>query len=173
WGWKLFWRWTSRRRPGRPRLSLEIRELIARIARDNPSWGAERIRGELLKLGIAVSRASVQQSRRRGPARPPGQGWRTFLRNHRPGIWAADLLIVQTLTFRTLYVFVFISHARRELGVGADDVQHDGQHPGGRRRRGCHARGRCRWSRRGRRHSLTSPRRSGEAAGAATTPRTR
>jgi transposase InsO family protein len=85
------------------------------MARDNPTWGAERIRGELLKLGIAVSKASVQRYRRRGPARPPSQTWATFLRNHHPTIWAADLLTVQTLTFRTLYVLVFVSHARREL----------------------------------------------------------
>jgi putative transposase len=84
-------------------------------ARETPSWGAERIRGELLKLGIAVSKASVQRYRRRGPARPPRQSWRTFLRNHRPSIWASDLLTVQTLTFRTLYVLVFVSHARREF----------------------------------------------------------
>jgi transposase InsO family protein len=96
-------------------LSAETRELIARIARENPSWGAERIRGELLKLGIVVSKRSVQQYRRRGPARPPSRSWRTFLRNHRAGIWAADLLTVQTLTFRTLYVLVLVSHARREL----------------------------------------------------------
>jgi hypothetical protein len=114
-GWRLFWRWRSRRRIGRPRLSAEVRELIATMARDNPTWGAERIRGELLKLGIAVSKASVQQYRRRGPARPPSQSWRTFLTNHRPDIWAVDLLTVQTVTFRTLYVLVFVSHARREL----------------------------------------------------------
>jgi hypothetical protein len=77
--------------------------------------GAERIRGELLKLGIAVSKASVQRYRRRGPARPPSQTWRTFLTNHRPNLWAVDLLTVQTLTLRTLYVLVFVSHARREL----------------------------------------------------------
>ena len=100
---------------GRPRVSLEVRELIATMAHDNPSWGAERIRGELLKLGIAVGRTSVQRYRRRGPARPPSQSWRTFLRNHRPSIWAVDLLTVQTVTFKTLYVLVFISHARREL----------------------------------------------------------
>src|SRR5262245_29382408 len=114
-GWRLFWRWRSRGPTGRPRVSAEIRGLIATISRDNPSWGAERIRGELLKLGIAVSKASVQRYRRRGPARPPEQSWRTFLRNHRPSIWASDLLTVQTLTFRTLYVLVFVSHARREL----------------------------------------------------------
>ena len=114
-GWRLFWRWRSRGPIGRPRLSAEVRDLIARMARENPRWGAERIRGELLKLGIAVSKASVQRDRRRGPARPPGQTWATFLRNHRPSIWAADLLTVQTLTFRTLYVLVFVGHARREL----------------------------------------------------------
>jgi transposase InsO family protein len=85
------------------------------MARENPGWGAERIRGELLKLGISVSKASVQRYRRRGPARPPSQTWRTFLRNHRPSIWAADLLTVQTLTFRALYVLAFVSHARREV----------------------------------------------------------
>lgn len=100
---------------GCPRVSAEVRELIVTVARENPRWGAERIRGELLKLGIMASRASVQRYRRRGPARPPGQSWRTFLRNHRPQIWAADLLTVQTLTFRTLYVLVVLSHARREL----------------------------------------------------------
>jgi transposase InsO family protein len=114
-GWRLYWRWRSRAPMGRPRVSAEVRDLIATMARDNPSWGAERIRGELLKLGIAVSRTSVQRYRRRGPARPPCQSWRTFLRNHRPRIWAVDLLTVQTLTFKTLYVLVSVSHARREL----------------------------------------------------------
>src|SRR5215208_1416010 len=85
------------------------------MARDNPSWGAERIRGELLKLGIVVSKRSVQQYRRRGPARPPSQTWRTFLADHRPSIWAADLFTVQTLTFKALYVLLFIAHDRREL----------------------------------------------------------
>ena len=85
------------------------------MAAENPAWGSERIVGELLKLGIVVSKRSVLQYRRRGPARPPSQTWRTFLRNHRPTLWACDLLTVQTFTFRTLYVLVFISHARREL----------------------------------------------------------
>ena len=114
-GWKLFWRWRSRGRLGRPRLSGEVRALIARMARENPTWGSERIRGELLKLGIAASKRSIQQYRQRGPARPPSQSWRTFLANHRPQCWAADLFAVQTLTFRTLYVLLFITHGRREL----------------------------------------------------------
>jgi transposase InsO family protein len=114
-GWRLFWRWRSRSRLGRPRLSPEVRGLIATMATENPAWGSQRIVGELLKLGIVVSKRSVLQYRRRGPARPPSQTWRTFLRNHRPTLWACDLLTVQTLSFRTLYVPVFISHARREL----------------------------------------------------------
>src|SRR4051812_18733950 len=60
-GWRLYWRWRSRAPMGRPRVSLEVQEMIATMAQDNPSFGAERIRGELLKLGIAVSKASVQR----------------------------------------------------------------------------------------------------------------
>ncbi len=62
-----------------------------------------------------MSKRSIQRYRGRGPAHPPSQTWRTFLANHRPDIWAADLFTVQTLTFRTLYVLLFITHARREL----------------------------------------------------------
>jgi transposase InsO family protein len=100
---------------GRPRLSAEVRELIATTAQENPRWGSERIRGELLKLGLVVSKRSIQRYRRRGPAHPLSQTWRTFLANHAHHLWAADLLTVQTLTFRTLYVLVFIAHGRREL----------------------------------------------------------
>jgi transposase InsO family protein len=114
-GWRLFWRWKSRARGGRPRLCDEVRELVATMARENPAWGSERIRGELLKLGIAVSKRSIQRYRGRGPARPPSQTWRTCLANHLAQVWAADLFTVQTPTFKTLYVLVFITHARREL----------------------------------------------------------
>src|SRR5881227_815556 len=113
--WRLFWRWRSRRPLGRPRLSAEVRELIATMAQENPPWGSERIRGELLKLGLVVSKRSIQRYRRRGPAHPSSQTWRTFLSNHAHHLWAADLLTVQTLTFKTLYVLVFIAHGRREL----------------------------------------------------------
>ncbi len=92
-----------------------MRELIAAISRDNPLWGTERIRGELRTLGIAVSNRSIRRYRGRGPARPSSQAWRTFLRNHAAGIWAADLFTIQTMTFRTLYVLFFITHGRREL----------------------------------------------------------
>jgi hypothetical protein len=92
--WRLWWRWRSRAPLGRPRLSAAVRELIAAMARDNPTWGAERIRGELLKLGIMASRRSIQRYRQRGRGRPPSQSWRTFLANHRPRVWAADLFLL-------------------------------------------------------------------------------
>jgi transposase InsO family protein len=77
--------------------------------------GTERIRGELLKLGIVVSNRLIRRYRWRGPTRARGQTWRTFLRNHAHHVWAADLLTVPTFTFKILYVLVFIAHGRREL----------------------------------------------------------
>jgi len=85
------------------------------MAFENPTWGTQRIRGELLKLGIAVSTRSIRRYRTRMSNRPPSQTWRTFLRNQAKGIWAADLLVVQTIGFRTLYVLFLVTHARREL----------------------------------------------------------
>jgi len=114
-GWRLFWRWKSRSRGGRPHLSPEVRHLIATMSCENRRWGKERIRGELLKLGIVVSSRSIRRHRSGGPVRSPSQTWRTFLRNHAHHLWAADLLTVPTLTFKTLYVLVFIAHSRREL----------------------------------------------------------
>jgi transposase InsO family protein len=114
-GWQLFWRWKSRSRGGRPHLSREVQDLIRTMSRENRLWGTERIRGELLKLGIVVSNRSIRRYRWRGPTRIPSQTWRTFLANHAHHLWAADLFTVPTLTFRTLYVLVFIAHGRREL----------------------------------------------------------
>src|ERR671938_1052018 len=108
-GWRMFWRWKSRSRGGRPHLSPEVQKLILSLSRENRLWGTERIRGELLKLGIVVSSRSIQRYRRRGPASPSSQTWHTFLANHAHHVWAADLLTVQTLTFKTLYVLVFIA----------------------------------------------------------------
>ena len=85
------------------------------MSRENRLWGTERIRGELLKLGIVVSNRSIRRYRWRGPKRPPSQTWRTFLASHAHHLWAADLLTVPTLTLKTLYVLVFIEHGRREL----------------------------------------------------------
>jgi transposase InsO family protein len=114
-GWRLYGRWRSRSPGGRPRLSPEVRDLIARMARENPLWGSERIRGELRKLGLAVSNRSVRRYRPPTRPRPPSPTWRTFLANHAHAVWAADLFTVQTLTFKTLYILVFIAHGRRVL----------------------------------------------------------
>jgi transposase InsO family protein len=121
-GFRLFWRWQSRRRGGRPRIPLEIRKLIRNMSLANPLWGAPRIHGELLKLGIDVGQTSVAKymTRRRGG---PSQGWRTFLCNHADGIAAMDLFVVPTLSFRLLYGLLILRHRRRQitwLGVTAN-----------------------------------------------------
>jgi transposase InsO family protein len=85
------------------------------MASENPLWGTERIRGELLKLGLVVSARSIRRYRRPPRNRPPSPSWRSFLANELQGTWAADLFVVQTLTFKTLYVLFFIAHARRKL----------------------------------------------------------
>src|ERR1700737_1645601 len=87
-GWRLYWSWRSRTKLGRPRLNNETRDLIARMGRENPRWGTERIRGELLKLGIAVSNRSIRRYRWLKPGPADSQVWRTFLANHLKGIWA-------------------------------------------------------------------------------------
>ena len=95
-GFRMLWRWKSRSRPGRPKVASEIRQLIHEMSLANPLWGAPRIHGELLKLGIDVGQTSVAKymAKRR---RPPSQGWKTFLRNHADGIVAMDLFVVPTL----------------------------------------------------------------------------
>jgi putative transposase len=114
--WRAHWRRKSRRRgPGRPRISWELQQLITRLARENPRWGAVRIVGELRALGFEVSARTVRRYRQHALRRPPSQSWRTFLRNHLSEIWAADLFTVQTLTFRTFYVLVVIDHERRRI----------------------------------------------------------
>jgi transposase InsO family protein len=113
--WRHFWWRRSGRPTGRPRVPPEVRALIRRLSEENRLWGTERIRGELRKLGIAVSNGSIRRYRWSPAPRPPSQTWRTFLRNHAHQIWAADLFTVPTVTFRTLYVFFVISHDRREL----------------------------------------------------------
>src|SRR3954468_3704106 len=95
-------RWKSRRRVGRPTVSAEIRQLVREMSIANPLWGAPRIHGELLKLGIDIGQTSVAKYMARR-LRPPSQGWKTFLRNHADGIAAIDLFVVPTVSFRLLY----------------------------------------------------------------------
>lgn len=115
--WRRYWRWKSRGGGdrGRSRIPQEVQDLIKRMAKENPRWGNMRIMGEVQKPGYRVSKQTVRRYRRRTTCKPPSQSWRNFLRNHAPHIWAADFFTVQTLTFKTLYVFFFISHQRREL----------------------------------------------------------
>ena len=113
-GFRAYWRWRSRRVPGRPKMEKGVRDLIRQISMANPLWGAPRIHGEILKLGIDVAQSTVAKyMARRG--RPPGQSWRTFLRNHADGVAAVDFLVVPTITFKLLFVSVVLRHRRREL----------------------------------------------------------
>jgi hypothetical protein len=114
-GWRLFWRCKSR--SGRPPIPLELRQLIRRMATENPLWGEERIANELLlKLGLRVSPRTVRKYMKRPAGRPRGdQRWSTFLRNHAKAIVACDFLVAVTATFRLFYVLVLIEHGSRRL----------------------------------------------------------
>ena len=113
-GIRAFWRWKSRRRVGRPSIPPDIRVLIRTMSNANPLWGAPRIHGELLKLGIDVSQATVAKYMVRS-RHPPSQTWRTFLANHIGQIVAADFFVVPTATCRLLFVLVFLAHERRRV----------------------------------------------------------
>jgi transposase InsO family protein len=115
-GFCLFWRWKSRPRPtGRKAMAPEIIRLIRQMSHANPLWGAPRIHGELLKLGIVVAQRSVAKYMVPRARRPPSQNWKTFLRNHLGSIMSVDFFTVPTLTFQVLYVFIVLSHQRRRV----------------------------------------------------------
>lgn len=111
---KVFWRWRSRNRVGRPKIDRGLRDLIQRMSRENSLWGASRIHGELLMLGFEVAQSTVSKYMTR-PSKPPSQSWKTFLRNHARAIAAIDLCVVPTLTFDRLFAFLVLGHARRQL----------------------------------------------------------
>jgi transposase InsO family protein len=115
-GFRLYWRWRSRLRGGRPKITQEIRTLIRTMAVENSDWGAPKIHGELLKLGFEVSESTVarylRRLRRRGD---PSKRWLAFLANHREAIVAIDFFTVPTLTFKLLYCFFVIEHGRRRI----------------------------------------------------------
>src|SRR5258708_16502436 len=114
-GFGLYWHWRSKlRRTGRPSVDREIRDLIRQMSRANPLWGAPRIHGELVKLGICIGQTAGANDmiRRLSPLSP---NWRTFLRNHMDGIAAVDMFVIATVAFRILYVMVVLGHDRRKI----------------------------------------------------------
>jgi len=111
-GFKVFWRWKSRNRAGRPRIDPGLRDLIRRMSRENPLWGVSRIHGELLMLVFEVAQSTVSKYMVR-PTKPPTQTWKTFLRNHSEAIAAVDICVMPTLTFDLLYAFLVLGHGRR------------------------------------------------------------
>ncbi len=113
-GFKALWRRKSRDAPGRPRVAKEIRDLIRQVSLANPLWGAPRIHGELLKVGIDVAQSTVAKYMARG-RRPPSQSWKTFLRNHADGIASVDFFVVPTAAFKLLFGLVILRHDRRRL----------------------------------------------------------
>jgi putative transposase len=119
-GFKLFWKYKSRAASLTPRISQETVALIKGMARDNRLWGAERIRGELLKLGIRVCKRTIQKYMRQvRTTRPRGQTWSTFLQTHAQQIWACDFLAVTDLLFHSLFAFFIIElHSRKVIYVG-------------------------------------------------------
>jgi putative transposase len=114
-GFRLYWTWKSRQsRPGRPRVSREVRDLIRKMSLANALWGAPRVHGELLKLGIELSQATVAKymERHRKPSSPT---WRTFLDSHLRQLVSTDFFVVPTVNFRILFVFVVLAHHRRRV----------------------------------------------------------
>jgi transposase InsO family protein len=121
----LFWKWKSR--PGRPRLPKDLRQLIAEMVRDNPTWGQERIADELwLKLGLRISPRTVRAYwPGDGPSirQAPSQNWNTFLRNHAAAVLACDFFVAVTVRFRIVYVLVVMEIASRRI-VGISVTEH-------------------------------------------------
>lgn len=114
-GFRLYWTWKSRSgKSKRPETDSEIRDLIHRISLANPLWGAPRIHGELLKLGIPISQATVAKYMA-CHRKPPSQTWRAFLRNHVEQLVSTEFFVVPTASFRVWFVFVVLAHNRRRV----------------------------------------------------------
>lgn len=113
---KRYWNRKSQAgKRGRPGMDADVRALILKVADANPLWGAPKIHGELLKLGIVISERTVSGVLRRRKPKPPSQTWRTFIKNQMPDMVGADFLVVPTIRFRLLFVFIILSHARRRI----------------------------------------------------------
>ena len=113
-GFAAYWRWKSRPLGGRPWIRKEVRDFIRRMSFENPLWGAPKIHGELLKIGIDVAQSTVSKYMVPRQGRPL-QTWKTFLRNHAEGIASIDLFVVPTVRFEQLFAFLVLGHGRRRL----------------------------------------------------------
>jgi putative transposase len=113
-GFKLYWRWKSRN-AGRPKIDPEIRNLIRRLSRENPLWGAPHIQAELALLGHDLAESTVAKYMVRRRPGPPSQTWRSFLANHMNCTVACDFFVVPTVTFHLLFCFVVLAHGRRRI----------------------------------------------------------
>ena len=113
-GFAAYWRWKSRSPGGRPRIAQEVRDLIRRMSLENSLWGATKIHGELLKLGIEVAQSTVSIYMVPRSDRPL-QTWKTFLSNQMEGIASIDLFVVPTIAFQRLFAFLVLGHERRRL----------------------------------------------------------
>ena len=113
-GFRRYWAWKSRCRSGRPRVDPDLVRLIRRMATANPLWGAPRIHGELLKLGIEVSERTVSRYMPK-QRKPPSQTWRTFLENHMADLVSIDFFTVPTARFQVLFCLLVLSHNRRRV----------------------------------------------------------
>lgn len=113
-GFRWYWRRKSRVKAGRPRVDAELRQLIRRMSRENPTWGAPRILSELQLLGYVVAESTVTKYMARQP-KSPSPTWRSFLKNHAGQIVAIDFFTVPTVAFHILYVFIVLSHDRRKI----------------------------------------------------------
>ncbi len=114
-GFRLYWRWKSRNgSAGRPKIDPEARALVRRMSLANPFWGAPRIHGELLKLGIEISETTVAKYMPRS-RRPPSQSWRAFLDNHLKDLVSIDFFTIPSATFHVLFVLIVLRHDRRRI----------------------------------------------------------
>jgi len=111
---RFYWRWKSKPKKRKPRISLETIDLIKKMAEQNRLWGAERIRGELLKLGIRVSKRTIQRYLPKD-RKKSGQTWATFIKNHSRDIWACDFTMAHDMLFRPIYIFVILELRKRQI----------------------------------------------------------
>src|SRR6266487_4919329 len=114
-GFRLFWKYKSRAASSTPKIPAETIALIQEMATENRLWGAERIRGELLKLGIRVSKRTIQKYMRSLHRRRGGQTWSTFVKNHGADIWCCDFVQTYDLMFRPLFLFFLVNQGARRV----------------------------------------------------------